>query len=135
MFKPLLVALISLSLVLGGCTTSRLIPMATHTGEVAPAVKSGDRVTVTMKSGEIRRMKVQSVDAQSLTGENLDDGHQGSSSQIALADVQSILVRKVSVWRSGGLALGIVAAAAAALIGIYLVRCSSNEDNCIGSGE
>lgn len=130
MCKALVVALLSLTLVLAGCTTSRLIPMATHTAEAAPAVHVGDRVTVTMKTGEIRMMKVQAVDAQTLTGENLDAGHDGSSSQIALADVQSIQVRRTSFWRSAGLTLGVAVAAAAAFFGYWFIRCGIDWDKC-----
>lgn len=129
MLKPTLVAVLSLCLMLSGCTTTRTIAPTSSTSGVAPAVAAGDTVVLTLKSGEVRRMKVESVDATTLTGRNLDSARKGSSTQLALTDVRSMQVRKLSVPRTGGMVVAAAAAVAVLTAGILvLAQCGTNGD-------
>jgi hypothetical protein len=131
MMKSILVVLISLCLTLTGCTSVRTISVADRAGETVSAVKAGDRVVVTLISGEARRMEVESVDAQTLTGRNLDGAGKGSSSQLALSDIRSIGVRETNTGKSIGLALGIVVGTAAVVVGgLIAAQCGIRFDNC-----
>jgi hypothetical protein len=130
MLKSSLVALLSLCLLLDGCTTTRTISPTSSTSGVSPAVAAGDTVVLTLKSGEVRRMKVESVDATTLTGRNLDSARKGSSTQLALTDVQSMQVKKVSVPRTGGLVVAVVAAAAVLTVGILILAQCGTNGNC-----
>jgi hypothetical protein len=73
-----------------------------------PQVVIGDRVVVTMKSGAIRNLRVEAVDAQTLTGRNVDGPQRGSSSQLALADIEQLQVSRVLWGRTAGLISGII---------------------------
>jgi hypothetical protein len=131
MMKSILVVLISLCLALTGCTSTRTISVADRAPEAVPTVKSGDRVVVTLNTGEALRIKVESVDAQTLTGRNLDGPGNGSSSQLALADIRAIEVRKTSVGKSIGLALGVIVGVAVLVVGGLLVaQCGTSLDDC-----
>lgn len=127
MLKSTLVALLSLCLLLAGCTTTRTIAL---TSAAAPDVAAGDTVVLTLKSGEVRRMKVESVNATTLTGRNLDSARKGTTTQLALTDVQSMQVRKVSGWRTGGLAVGVVVAVAVAVVGALIIAQCGINNNC-----
>jgi hypothetical protein len=129
MLKATLIALLSLCLLLAGCTTTRTIALTSPVGGVMPEVATGDTVVVTLKSGEVRRMKVESVDATTLTGRILDSARKGTITQLALTDVQSMRVTRVSGWRTGGLAVGVVVAVAVVALGtLYIAQCGTNGD-------
>ena len=130
MLKSTLVVLLSLCLLLAGCTTTRTIALTSAAGGVAPDVAAGDTVVLTLKSGEVRRMKVESVNATTLTGRNLDAARKGTITQLALTDVQSMQVRKVSGWRTGGLAVGVVVAVAVAVVGALIIAQCGTNSNC-----
>lgn len=127
--KKLLVTLLAISLVATGCTTTR-----TMTPGVAPTsskaqMHAGDRAKILLKSGEVRNLKVTALDDQTITGEE-GKGKEAVTVQIALADVQSVEYRRGSVLRTGGLVLGVAAAAVASFLGWYFIRCGTDGDKC-----
>jgi hypothetical protein len=131
MLKSTLVVLLSLCLTLAGCTSTRTIAIADRAPEAVPVLKAGDRVVVTLNTGETRRMKVESVDAQTLTGLTLDGAGKGSSSQLALSDIRTIEVRKTSAGKSIGLALGVIVGVAVLVVGGLLVaQCGTSLNDC-----
>lgn len=74
-------------------------------------------------------MKVESVDATTLTGRTLDSPRKGAITQLALADVQSMQVRRVNGWRTGGLVVGVLAAVAVVVVGVLIIgQCGTNGD-------
>jgi hypothetical protein len=115
MLKTAVVALLGICLVLTGCSTTHYIPFNNLKANESPALSPGDTVRVTLKSGQIRRLKVAAADAQTITGLDLDKAHSGISVQIALADVQTLQVREYEGGRTFWLVAGIVAIVAAAM--------------------
>ena len=69
------------------------------------------------------------LDDQTITGEE-GKGKEAVTVQIALADVQSVEYRRGSVLRTGGLVLGVAAAAVASFLGWYFIRCGTDGDKC-----
>jgi hypothetical protein len=131
MLKSTLVVLLSLCLTLAGCTSTRALSVTDRAPEAVPALKAGDRVVVTLNTGETRRMKIENVDAQTLIGLSLDGAGKGSSSQIALSDIRTIDVRKTSVGKTIGLTLGVIVGAAVLVVGGLLVaQCGTSLDDC-----
>jgi hypothetical protein len=105
--KPALVCLLSICLASAGCTSTRSIPLR-PAGQSVPRVAVGDRVIVTMKSGAIRHLHVEAIDAQTLTGRNAERSRRGKSSQLLLTDVERIQVRTVRSGPTIGVIAGIV---------------------------
>lgn len=114
--KVLLVCLLSACLAVTGCTTTRTVPLAQPVGEVAPSIAKGDRVIVTLKSGQIRHLRVETIDASTLTGRVMEGSQRGSSSQLMLTDVSKIQVRKVQVGRTVAWVYGAVLVVGAVLL-------------------
>jgi len=115
MLKAAAIALLGICLVLTGCTTTHYIPFNNLQANEAPALSPGDKVRVTLKSGQIRSLKVAAADAQTITGLDLDKAHSGISIQIALADVQTLQVREFEGRRTFWLVAGVVAIVAAVM--------------------
>jgi hypothetical protein len=105
--KCTLIVLSSLCLVLAGCSTSRMISLPQPPGAAAPNVKVGEKVTLTMKSAERQRLRVEAVDANTLTGASLDPPR-GRVIQVSLADVESMTATRFNAGRTLGLAAGVV---------------------------
>jgi hypothetical protein len=128
LLKSALIAFLSACLVLAGCTTTRHVPFNQQTDE-APALKPGDTVRVTLKSGQVRRLKVAVAGHETLTGQDLDAAG-NTSIQIALADVQTLEVRKVSSGKTVGLGLAIIAGIVAVLYALFFISCYSEYGQC-----
>jgi hypothetical protein len=109
--KIAVIAVLSFSLALGGCTTTRDIWLPQSPDAGPPRVGVGESVLVRMKSTQQLRMKVQAVDARTLTGASLDPPR-GRVIQIDLADVESMSARRFN----GGRTLGLVAGVAAGVV-------------------
>jgi hypothetical protein len=108
MAKMALIVLLSIALVMsGGCTTTRLVP----TGNAAELLEEGDQVRLTLRTGEVRRLKLQSIETDALIGKELRTaGNFDNAVRIPLADVEYIEHRQLSWARTGGAVLGTVAA-------------------------
>jgi len=115
MLKTAVIALLGICLVLTGCTTTHYIPFNNLQANEAPALRPGDKVRVTLKSGQIRRLKIAAADAQTITGLDLDKAHSGTSVQIALADVQTLQVQEFEGVRTFWLVAAVVAIVAAGM--------------------
>jgi hypothetical protein len=124
--KRVLICLLSVCLALMGCTTTSRVPLAQPADEVAPSVFVGDRVIVTMKSGQIRHLKVEAVDAQTLTGRNMEGPQRGSSRQLSLAEVEQIQVHSA---RSGRRTAVLIAGALASVVVASILGCLSRDVN------
>lgn len=113
-----LVLLISFCFLATSCTTTRVTRFPNEdTPNATPAVVVGDVVRVTLRSGGTRTFKVTSMEADGLTGKKLS---------VPYKDMVFLEVKKVSAWRSIGLGVGLVLAAAGALL-VHLI--SSHEDD------
>jgi hypothetical protein len=119
-----LVALLSLSLVLTGCTATRLVPLSQ-----APAMlEAGDSIEVTLKSGELKKLKFLSIDAETLTGR--EQRASRAAVQIALSEVQVLEQRRFSAGRSLGAMAGVVVGVLAVLVGLIYYVESCPDDDC-----
>ena len=108
MTKPALVCLLSICLASAGCTSTRSIMLPQPAGQSVPRVAVGERVIVTMKSGAIRHLRVEAIDAQTLTGRNVKGSQRGNSSQLLLNDVELIQVRTDQSGRTIGVIAGVL---------------------------
>lgn len=83
-----------------------------------PELRPRDRVTVTLRSGEVQRFRVTSVDDVALHGRR---------HTIALRDIESLQVSRVSLLRTGGLVIGTIAVALLGLL-LYLLEQAEYDD-------
>ena len=97
------VVLLSFSLLVTGCTTTRTIPVSQVTAAESARVKPGDKVIVTLRSGETRTFRVTAVESGALVGKDV---------RIAFADIEKLQNRKVSYLKTGGAVLGVLVVAA-----------------------
>jgi hypothetical protein len=128
MLRLVLVLALSACLALTGCATT-VHGFSLETGN--PRSLVGREVQVTYKNGEVRKLEVESADAQSITGRNVDRDRKGTSSQIALAEVQSIEFRlanrETPAGRTATAVLGAFVVAGLLLIGgIFLANCGTD---------
>ncbi len=127
--KAALVALLSLSLFLSGCVSTHSVTPAPAGNFTRAELRPGDRAEVLLKSGKTRVIKVDALDSQTLTGRERQAG-ESVSVQIALADVQTIEVRRGSILRSAGLVIGIAAGLFVVLVGAVLIKCGKDYNKC-----
>lgn len=125
----MLVAVLVLCLTLTGCSSSHFVPFQNLQPNEVPALSQGDEVRVMLKGGQVRRLKVATADRETITGLDLD-AKSGASIQLSMADIQSLEVREVNAGKTVGLVVGIVAAVAAVLIGLFLIQCQSPQGQC-----
>jgi hypothetical protein len=132
MARIALIALLSFCLVLTGCTSMRTVPLAATSGIGVGKLKPGDTVRFTMRTGEVRWLKLSAVEADTLTGKYLDSADPTAIVQVAVADIQSLQVKKVSWVRSVGAGLGVVAAVFVGLVLAVVLKCGyiNGEDKC-----
>jgi len=90
----------------------------------------GEKVTLTMKSTDRQRLKVEAVDASTLTGTTLDSPR-GRVVQISLADVESMTATRFSGGKTLGLAAGVVAGVLALWVAALYATVNTCED-CAG---
>lgn len=128
--KAALIVVLSLSLVSTGCTTSRWVSLPQPPGTSAPRVEIGEKVTLTMKSTDRQRLKVEAVDASTLTGTTLDSPR-GRVVQVSLADVESMTATRFSGGKTLGLAAGVVAGVLALRVAALYATVNTCED-CAG---
>jgi hypothetical protein len=127
MTKAALITLMNICLALAGCSTTRTVALGSVPGVAVPNVKAGDSVRITMKSGEARRLKLSAVDANTLTGKDLDARGSGTIVQIAMTDVQSLEQRRFSTGRTAGLTIGVIVGIATLVVGALLyAECGGN---------
>jgi hypothetical protein len=127
--KAALVALLSLSLFLSGCVSTHSVTPAPEGNFTRAELRPGDRAEVLLHSGKTRVIRVDAIDGQTLTGRERQGG-ESVSVQIALADVQSIQVRRGSILRSVGLVIGVAAGLFVVLVGAVLIKCSQYNNKC-----
>ena len=114
-----LVVLISFCFLATSCTTTRVTRFPNEdTPNATPAVTVGDTVRVTLRSGGIKTFEVTAIETDGLTGKKLS---------VPYKDMAFLEVRKISAWRSVGLGLGLVLAAAGALF-LYLISSIDDEE-------
>lgn len=101
-----MVGLLSFCLVATSCSTTRLVPLSERPAESRPAVRVGERLHITLKSGEELDLKVTEVATGTLTGKRLSQP-KGASLQIAMAEVQGMSARHFHGGRTAGLVLGV----------------------------
>lgn len=127
MTKIALITLLGICLVLAGCSTTRTVALGGVPGMAVPNVKAGDSVRIVMKSGEVRRLKLSAVDANTLTGKDLDARGSATTVQIAMTDVQSLEARRFSTGRTAGLTIGVIVAIATLVVGaLVYAQCGGN---------
>jgi hypothetical protein len=124
MVKSALIALLSICLVLAGCTAPRTVYLS-DAGALA-SLEEGDRVDVTLKSGEVRKLKLTAIDATSLTGTALNARQRRTTVQLALAEVQSIDLKKFSLGKAASFGSGILVGAGALL---FVLLAASHDDD------
>ena len=124
-----LVAVLSLALLLSGCVSTHSVAPAPAGNFTRAELRPGDRAEVLLHSGKTRVIRVDAIDGQTLTGREKQRG-ESVSVQIALADVQSIEVRRGSILRSAGLVIGIAAGLFVVLIGAVLIKCGQDNNKC-----
>ena len=95
-----------------------------------PSVEIGEKVTLTMKSAARQRLKVDAVDASTLTGTTLDSPR-GRVVQVSLADVESMTATRFSAGRTLGLVAGVVAGVLALWAAALYATVNTCED-CAG---
>lgn len=84
-----------------------------------PDLRAGDRLTLITRAGETRRIRLRSVDAGVLRGEQ---------ESIAVADIGNLEVRRISAGRTAGAIVGGILGVAA--VGFYaLVRSLEDESD------
>ena len=106
MLKSTRLALFASWLVAGGCTSTHYIANLQE-GEL-PALHAGQTVQVTLKSGEFRMMKVETVDSEKVAGFDLNAHDPTTRLQIALADVQSMETRKLPGLGNAAIVVAVV---------------------------
>jgi hypothetical protein len=83
-----LVALISICVAATGCTTTRTLPRPAMAAEAQSAgLRPGDKLIVTLRTGEVRKFRLIAVEADALTGKDV---------RISFADIEKLQTRKVS---------------------------------------
>lgn len=122
MTKTGLACLLSLCLMVSGCSSARMI--AVH--DAPTALRKGDRVNLVMKSGETWKLHLEQVDAGTLTGRKLRTGGGGERVQVALAEVQTLERRQFSPARTTGMVAGVLVAL---LGGLYVALLEAHEDD------
>lgn len=75
-----------------------------------------------MKSGTVQRLKVEQIDATSLTGRLAQRGRD-TTVHLALTEVESMERRSFSFWRTTGLAVGAAAGLVVAFLVALAIRC------------
>jgi hypothetical protein len=108
MFRMLVAVAVSLSLI--ACTSMRPLP-ADDAGQWRGQVQVGDDVSVAASNGKTYLLTLTEVDDQKIVG--IGDNKKVT---IRYEQIQTLEVRKVSVAKTTGLTLGLVAAALVALI-------------------
>jgi hypothetical protein len=89
------VVLASICLAATGCTTTRTLPRPAAAMEVQSAgLEPGDKVIVTLPSGEVRKFRLTAIEADALVGKD---------ERIAFADIQKLQTRKVSGRKVAGI--------------------------------
>jgi hypothetical protein len=129
MNRSALITILCSCLVLHGCSSMRALPVAA-VQEDSAALSVGDSIRVTLRSGEVRRLKLVAVERDVLTGVDLDSPRSATSLQIAIADVHALEVRKTSLLRSAGLGVGVLAVIAVGLVGYFVIKCGANGRKC-----
>lgn len=115
-----LVVLLGLSLLCSGCTTLQRVHLPERvTSQSLTAVKPGDRVEITLKSGEQKRFRIAEI---------TETGLQGRRDSVAFADIAALDVRRVHAWRTTGAVLGTVVAVAVVGFAILLSAYLSGEE-------
>jgi hypothetical protein len=117
--KYALVILLSASLLASSCATVRDVPLplvidATH----LPDVHVGDRVVVTRKNGTTESFRITAIQSEALLGRTV---------RVSYSDISSIEVRRVSIWRTSGVVVGVLVAAAGAVV-YALIRADRHSD-------
>jgi hypothetical protein len=111
-WQSALVLLISSCFLVTSCATTRVTSFPNEqTPNVQPDVAVGNTVRATLNTGEVREFKVTAMEADALVGKNI---------RIPYKELRFLEVKKMSTWRSAGLALGIVVGVATALF-VYLI--------------
>ena len=111
-WQSALVLLISSCFLVTSCATTRVTSFPNEqTPNVQPDVAVGNTVRATINTGEVREFKVTAMEADALVGKNI---------RIPYKELRFLEVKKMSTWRSVGLALGIVVGVATALF-VYLI--------------
>lgn len=117
--KYLLVMLLSASLLASSCATVRDVPLppvvdATH----LPDVHVGDRVEVIRRNGASERFRITAIQGDALLGK---------TARVDYSDIASIEVHRISLWRTSGVVVGVLVAAAGAAL-YALVRADRHSD-------
>jgi hypothetical protein len=123
MIKAGLVALLSICLVSAGCTTSRTVYLS-DAGALA-TLEKGDLIDVTLKSGEVRKLKLTAIDANSVSG--TDARSRRTTVQLALAEVQSLDVRKLSFGKTVSFGSGVLFGAGALFLALLTAAHADDE--------
>lgn len=132
------VMLLGAALVSTGCTTTR--PVWTDAATVPPPgsgrmltlteLRAGDRVSVTMASGSVRRLKLTATGPDRLAGVDMDAKGDATTVEVSIAEVRSLEARRTSVLKTGALGVGIAAGTFVVAALSWMLKC-----NYIGGGQ
>lgn len=98
--------LIALCLVSTGCTATHMLPVPSATTEPSRLPTPGNKVVVTLQSGEIRRFRLEAVEADALKGKDIS---------VPFTDIEKLQETQFSMKRTSNLVFGTLAAIAAAI--------------------
>jgi hypothetical protein len=113
------VVLICICLSATGCTTTRTLPRPAAGVELQSAgLKAGDKVIVTLTSGQVRSFRLTAIEADALAGKDV---------RIAFADIEKLQSRKVS-GRKVAAIVGATVVVIAGALAIAIHQLEKNSD-------
>ncbi len=119
-WQSALVLLISSCFLVTSCATTRVTSFPNEqTPNAQPDVAVGNTVRATLNTGEVREFKVTAMEADALVGKNI---------RIPYKDLRFLEVKKMSTWRSVGLAVGIVTGVAIAVLARLVSQIDDESD-------
>lgn len=111
MARFIMIALLSACLACTGCTTTRFLPVpsAATAPDALPQPRS--TVTVTLSSGEVRKFRLTTIDADALVGKDV---------RVPFSNIEKLQETRFSVGRTLGLITGTIVVIVAAAYGALL---------------
>jgi hypothetical protein len=95
--------LISICLAGTGCTTTRTLPRPQAASDAkSTGLEPGDKVVVTLTSGDVRTFRVTAIEPDALVGEN---------TRVPFADIEKLQRKKISALKTSGAVVGVLAVA------------------------
>jgi hypothetical protein len=109
-YRALVTTMVSLSLVLSGCTTLQNVPLPVSLGDTV-AVHIGDQVKAQRRDGTTLVFQVTNIEPDALRGKDVT---------VRYADLTALQVQHVSALRTGGAIVGTVVVVAV-VVGVVVL--------------